>query len=103
MHAGRRSAFLSLVLPASVVVATFLPDQAGEDAIQLLHTLELGIDERGGVGIGLYVLLEVGLVLDDIADEAVEEDDVGAGADAHVLIGHSRGAREAWIDMDHLR
>ena len=55
---------------------------------------------RGGVGVVDDVVAEVALVLEDVADDAAQEDDVGAGADGHVEIGDGAGAGEARIDVD---
>ena len=49
------------------------------------------------------VVLEVGLRLDDVADQAAEERDVRAGADRHVEVRDRARARVVRVDVDDLR
>ena len=48
------------------------------------------------------VLLVFPAVLEDVVQHAEQERDVAARADAHVVVGLGRGAREARVDHDHL-
>jgi hypothetical protein len=49
------------------------------------------------------VLVVLPVVLEDVPQHAEQERDVGARADAHVVVGLGRRAREARVDDDHLR
>jgi len=65
----------------------------GHDLVlDLVHAADTVVD----------VLLVFPAVLEDVVQHAEQERDVGARADAHVLVGLGRGAREAWVDHDHL-
>jgi hypothetical protein len=58
----------------------------------LVHAVDAVVD----------VLLVFPAVLEDVVQQAEQERDVGARADAHVLVGLGRGAGEARVDHDHL-
>ncbi len=58
----------------------------------LVHAVDAVVDER----------LVFPAVLEDVVQHAEQESDIGARADAHVLIGLGRRARVARVDHDHL-
>ena len=71
---------LGVVPPALRVVGAVVGVEAREEAFEVLGVLVILGDERRGVGVGDHVVPEVGVILEDVADQAAEEDDVGAGA-----------------------
>ena len=75
--------------------------QAGESPFQLLRVLEIIANNRCGVGVRLYVLLEVESVLQDVIDNASQEGDIGAHADRSIDISVCRCTREMWINMNN--
>jgi hypothetical protein len=75
---------------------------AGEEARGVLGVLEIPLDHHRAVGVVLDVLLEPGVVLEDVVDDPAQERDVGPGSDLDVPIGHCAGAGEARIDVDDL-
>src|SRR5262249_10117177 len=114
---GRR---LGLVTPLLHVVLSPARVEAGEQPgmVALVGALEFLRDQRGGVGVVdqvvgeealarralRFVLAENRLVLaEDVIDEGAEKDDVAAGAERGVDIGHRRGAREARVGVDDRR
>ena len=60
------------------------------------------VDQEGGVGVGLDVVVMDLVVGQQVIDDAAEEGDVGAGADRRIEVGHRGGAREARVDDDEL-
>src|SRR5206468_8469465 len=78
-----------LVAPRRDVVLALVGIPPGEEAVELVGVAELVGDDGRRVRVRLDVLLEVASVLDDVADHAAEERDVGARPDADVLRGHS--------------
>ena len=102
-RAGRRRDLAALVHPARAVVHPRLGVVAAEDAAEVLGVLEVLAHQRGGVRVVLDVLLEVGLGLQHVVDEAAEEGDVRAGPDRQVLVGDRARAAEARVDVDDLR
>eukprot|EP00952_Eustigmatos_sp_NYUAD-ZCMA_P003377 14753-Eustigmatos_ZCMA.PRE.1 len=62
----------------------------------------VGLDRLHAVDAVVDVLLVFPAVLEDVVQQAEQEGNVGARADAHVLVGLGRGAREARVDHDHL-
>jgi hypothetical protein len=65
---------------------------ARTSSLDLVHAVDAVID----------VLLVFPAVLEDVVQQAEQEGDVGARADAHVLVGLGRGAGEARVHHDHL-
>ena len=65
----------------------------GHDLVaHLFHAVDTVVD----------VLLVFPAVLEDVIDQAEQEGDVGARADAHVLVGLGGRAGETWVHHDHL-
>jgi hypothetical protein len=64
--------------------------------------VSVGLDGFHAVDAVVDVLLVFPAVLENDVQQAEQEGDVGAGADAHVLVGLGRGAGEARVDHDHL-
>src|SRR4051794_22361696 len=102
MHTGRGGGWLALVLPRLVIVVMLLLDEAGKNPIKIFRILKLGMNQGRGIRIGLDILLEIGLVLDDIVNQATQEDDIRTRTDADILIRKRRGAGKVRVDMDDL-
>ena len=96
---ARSLARLGVVSPGRRVVLLALGVEPGEEPGEVLGILELLGDQRRGVGVGEHVILEVLLFFEDVADQAAQKNDVGAGAERGVDVGHGRGAREPGIDV----
>jgi hypothetical protein len=92
---------LALVLPGVVAVAGVIRVEAREDPAVVLGVDVAVLDNGGDVGVGEREVAEPQIVHQYVADDAAEEGDVGTRADRRVDVGQSRGAGEAWIDMDH--
>ena len=101
--AGGSRDLAALVHPAPRVIRAGLGVKAGEDATEIFGVGELLVDDRRRVGVVQDVFLEVGLRLEDMADDPAQERDVGSGADGNVDVGRGASAPEARIDVDDLR
>src|ERR1035437_8469725 len=99
---GRSVLGRALVGPRGRVVHARLRVVAGEDAVEVVHILEVVADQRGRVGVGDDVVVEVALVGQDVVDDPAEEHDVAAGPQRDVLVGQGRCAGEPGVDVDDL-
>src|SRR5215210_5107264 len=88
-----------LVAPLAHVVGLLILVPADEEA-RLPHVLVVLVYEGVGVGVVLYVLLEVLLVLYDVVDEAPEERYVRPRPYGGVDVAHGARAREARVHVD---
>ncbi len=91
----------TFITPVANIVPLLLLVPADEDACLVQVLVVLGY-EGGGVGIVDDVLPEVLLVLYDVVYEPAQERYVRPGPDRGVEVAHSRGTREARIDVDEL-
>src|SRR5215210_3637756 len=91
-----------LVAPLVHVVGLLVLVPADEEA-RLVHVFVVLVYEGVGVGVVLYVLLEVLLVLYDVVDQAAQEGYVRPGAYRGVDIAHRARAREARVHVDQRR
>ncbi len=99
-NAARRFGIDVLVHPVSDRVLSLFLVPAAEQTVVVLGILEFIREDRRGIGVVDDVLLEVALVLEDVANDAAEEGDIRAGPDRHVDIGHGARAGKPRIDMD---
>ena len=97
---SRRRRRNPLVLPGSRVVGARLRVVAGEHAVQIVDVDEVLPQDRGGVGVSDDVVVEVGVVGQDVVDDAAQEGDVATGAQRYVLVGDRRRAGEPGVDVD---
>ena len=97
---GRGMDHSSGVLPAGGVVALGLLIPTGEEAVQILGVEEALVDDCGGIGVGLHVLGEITVLLEDVVDHRPQEGDVAARANGHVGVGHGASAGESWVHVD---
>jgi hypothetical protein len=99
----RPPARLGVVAPALRVVDATPGIEPGEDAVQVLGVAVLLGDQGRRVGVGDDVVAEIAPLLQDVADQAAEEHDVGAGAQRRVEVGQRRRAGEPRVDVQDLR
>ena len=90
---------VELVIPARLVVAARVLVVAGE---QPVLEAEAVLHDQAGIGIGAHVLVLDFVLLQQIADHAVQERDIGARTDRCVDIRNRRGAGKARIDHHQL-
>ncbi len=90
---------VQLVVPARLVVAARVFVVAGEQPVLEAEAL---LHDQAGVGVGAHVLVLDRVLLQQIADHAAQEGDVGSRADRRVEVGDRGGAGEARIDDDEL-
>ena len=90
---------IELVVPARLVVAALVLVVAGE---QPVLEAEAFLHDQAGIGIGPHIFVLDRILLQQIADHAIEERDIGARTDRRIDIRHRRGAGEARIDHDQL-
>ena len=95
----RVALLVQLIIPAGLVVAAAAFVEAGE---QPVLEAEAVLHDEAGVGVGPHVLVLDRVLLQQAADQAAQERDIGSGPDRRVEIGNRRGAREARIDDDQL-
>src|SRR5438552_1877140 len=60
--------FRQFVLPAGSIIRAMISFQAGEDALQIVGILEIVTHDERGIAIGLYILLEIEVVLEDVVE-----------------------------------
>ena len=101
--AGGAADARAFVLPGRGVVGARLGIVAGEETVEIFGVSEVIVHDYGRVRVVDYVVPEIAVVLEDVVDDAAEEGYVGAGPDRDVEVRHSRGAREARINVDDLR
>ena len=90
---------VEFVVPTRFVVAVRVLLVAGEQAVLEAEAL---LYDQTGVCIGPHIVVLDPVFLQEIADHAVQERDIGPRADRHIEVGDRRGAREARIDHDQL-
>src|SRR5947209_18076025 len=73
---ARRFRIHAFVTPFGNVVLALLLVPSAEETVQVFRVFEILVDDRGRVRVVEQVLLEVALVLNDIADNAAQERDV---------------------------
>src|SRR5215204_2720062 len=91
-----------LVAPLAHVVGLLILVPADEEA-HLVHVLVVLVYESVGVGVVLYVLLEVLLVLYNVVDKTTEERYVRPRPDRRVGVAHRTRAGEARVHVDQRR
>ena len=91
----------ALVEPRSRVV--LLPVPSGKKAVEVLGVPEVVAEERRRVRVVDDVVAEVALVLDRVANQRAEENEIAAGAEREPVVRHRAGAGEARIDVNDLR
>ena len=95
-----------LVRPGFFIILAAVPSR--EQTVQLIGwTGEVGIDQKGSIGIFLHVghvvIARISFhVLNDIPYHAADEGDVCPGSHAGIQVSFSRGAGEAGVNMDNL-
>lgn len=92
-----------LVLPTHAIVRHVLGVVSGEETVEIFGVPERVGHDRRGVRVVYDVLAEFAAFAEDVVDDAAEERDVGARPDRHVARRDGARAREARIDVDHLR
>ena len=91
-----------VVAPGVDRVRAVLRVPAREVPGRVLGVLEAPIDDHRAVGVVLDVILEPGVVLEDVVDDPAQERDVGPGPDRDVAVGHRARPGEPGIDVNDL-
>ncbi len=87
-------------VPRGLVVLVALLVVAGE---QPVVEFEAFTHQVRRIGVVQHVFVGVAIVLDQVADQPAEEDDIGAGTDPGVIVRHRGGAVVARVDGDQDR
>src|SRR5437588_12973373 len=85
--------FVPFIIPTALIsIRPRVRIVAREQAIQLFGILKILAYQRGGVGVMHDVVMEVAIVLEQVANNRSQEDDVAARARRHVEIRQRRRA-----------
>src|SRR5262249_33456893 len=99
---GRNCSLDALVLPRPRIVSLFgIP--AAEESFEVLGVFEPLVDDRRRVRVVDDVILEVALVLQDVAHDSPKKRDVRAGSNRNVQVGDGAGTRETRVYVDDRR
>src|SRR3989441_1284719 len=96
----RSPILIALVVPTALIGVGFcFRIIAGEEAIQVFRIAVVLTDKRGGVGIVHHVVVEVQVVLQQVADDRAQENNIAACPRRHIEVRQGRGARVMRIYM----
>jgi len=99
VHLGE-ALLVALVVPGGFIVAATILVVAGEQSILEAKAL---LHDQAGARVGTHIGVLDRIFRQQIADQAIEEGDVGPRADRRMHVGYRGGARIARVDGDQLR
>ena len=71
--------FIALILPTALIgIGLRVRIVAGEEAVEIFCILIILPDKCSGIGVMHNILVEVGIVFQQIADDSAQEDDIAA-------------------------